>query len=146
MPPTPEPGARVRHPGDEPIPGYALLKPLGRGGFGEVWKCVAPGGLHKAIKFVPAGGDQHRQEAAALDRVRAIRHAFLLSLERVESVAGELVMVMELADAQLQDRFDECRRGGRAGIPRGELLRYLSDAAEALDVIGTKYGLQHLDV
>jgi len=132
--------------GEEPIPGYVLVEPLGRGGFGEVWKCVAPGGLHKAVKFVPGGGDQLRQEAAAFERVRALRHAFLLSLERVELIGGDLVMVMELADAQLQDRFDECRREGRRGIPRDELLRYLADAAEALDVIAARYGLQHLDV
>lgn len=135
-----------RRAGDEPIPGYVLVEPLGRGGFGEVWKCVAPGGLHKAVKFVPAGGDQLRQEAAAFERVRTLRHAFLLSLERVEFIGGDLVMVMELADAQLQDRFDECRRQGRRGIPRDELLRYLADAAEALDVIAARYGLQHLDV
>src|SRR6476620_3491170 len=119
------PGVSERRAGDEPIPGYALVEPLGRGGCGEVWKCVAPGGLHKAVKFVPGGGDQLRQEAAAFERVRALRHAFLLSLERVELIGGDLVMVMELADAQLQDRFDECRRQGRRGIPRDELLRYL---------------------
>ena len=42
----------VREPNAEPIPGYRLIEPLGSGGFGEAWKCEAPGGLFKAIKFV----------------------------------------------------------------------------------------------
>lgn len=132
--------------GEEPLPGYVLLEPLGRGGFGEVWKCEAPGGLHKAVKFVAGGGDQFRQELSAFEQIRAIRHPFLLTLERVELVNGELVMVMELADHQLQDRYRECVSHGLPGIPRDELLAYLADAAEALDVIGGKHGLQHLDV
>ena len=39
----------IREPDAEPIPGYRLIEPLGSGGYGEVWKCEAPGGLFKAI-------------------------------------------------------------------------------------------------
>ena len=89
---------------------------------------------------------QLRQEYSAFQQVKAIRHPFLLSLERVELIDGELIMVMELADQQLGDRFAECRSAGLPGIPRDELVGYLREAAEALDVISAKYGLQHLDV
>jgi serine/threonine protein kinase len=134
-----------KYPGAEPLPGYRLLRLLGRGGFGEVWQCEAPGRLHKAIKFV-AGGDQFRTELAAFEQVRAIRHPYLMTLERVEVVASELVMVMELADGQINDRFRACTADGRCGIPRDELLGYLTEAAEALDFLSGRYRLQHLDV
>src|SRR6202030_4833597 len=89
----------LREPNAEPIPGYRLIEPLGSGGFGEVWKCEAPGGLYKAIKFVfgnlnSLDGDNVRpeQELNALNRVKEVRHPFVLSMDRIEVVEGEVVI------------------------------------------------------
>src|SRR3954471_16319380 len=107
----------------EPIPGYRLLEPLGRGAFGEVWKCEAPGGLFKAIKFVygnlnGVGLDsvQAEEELRAIQRIKSIRHPFLLSMDRVENVEGELLIVTELADQSLQDVLEARQRAGHAGL------------------------------
>ncbi len=87
-------------PGYEPIPGYILEKPLGEGGFGEVWSAHAPGGLKKAVKFVygTMGEERAKRELKSLERIRGISHPFLLTLERFEFVDGRLAIVTELAD------------------------------------------------
>src|SRR5207244_5419763 len=68
------------------------------------------------------------------------------SLDRIETVDGELVIVMELAERTLHDLFVEDQAAGMIGIPRDDLLRYLRDTAEALDHMNEKHNLQHLDV
>src|SRR5207253_5766879 len=61
-------------------------------------------------------------------------------------VAGARVIAMELADKSLHDTYVECQTAGLVGIPRDDLLRYVRDAAEALDHMNEKHNLQHLDV
>ncbi len=132
----------------EPIAGYTVKERIGAGGYGEVWRAEAPGGLHKAIKFVYGYLDDERaaRELKALNRIKEVRHPFLLSLDRIEVVDGQLVIITELADASLKDRFEECKQAGLPGVPRDELLIYLRDAADALDHMSEQYSLQHLDI
>ncbi len=142
-------------PRSEPIPGYRLIERLGRGGYGEVWKVEAPGGIHKAIKFVYGDmdggglgddGKAAEQEFKSLNRVKSIRHPFLLSIERIDVIHGRLTIIMELADRNLWDRFNECVVAGMPGIPRPELIRYMEETAEALDLMNVHHQIQHLDI
>src|SRR5215471_7816583 len=143
----------LREPDTEPLPGYRLVEPIGTGGFGEVWKCVAPGGIFKAIKFVYGNlnaldGDDARalQEMKALERVKQVRHPFVLTIEQIQNVGGELLIVMELADKNLHEVLTQYQQAGRSGIPRDVLIPFLHDAAVGLDHLIEKHGLQHLDV
>lgn len=128
--------------------GYTLLEQLGSGGYGEVWSAEAPGGLLKAVKLVYGYHDEHRAqtELRSLERIKQIRHPFLLSLERIDVVDGQLVIVSELAEGSLADVYNKCIEEGQVGIPRERLLSFIRDAAEALDFLSTKHSLQHLDV
>lgn len=108
----------------EPIPGYVLIERIGEGGYGEVWKAEAPGGLLKAVKLVHGSLDEAAasRELESMERIKMVRHPLLLSLERIEVIDGRLVIVSELAESSLKDRFDTHRESGLDGIPRDELL------------------------
>src|SRR3954451_4965829 len=68
-----------RKPASETIPGYRLIEPLGKGGFGEGLYCHAPGGLIKAIKFV------HSSSGAPLDG-RSPSSDELRAIERIKDL------------------------------------------------------------
>ncbi|MFO0863101.1 MAG: hypothetical protein U0744_00310 [Gemmataceae bacterium] len=62
-----------------------------------------------------ADGARAEQELKALSRVKTVHHPYILSLERYDIIDGQLIIVMELADRTLWDRFQECRQQRLAG-------------------------------
>ena len=140
---TPAPSADARV-----IAGYELLEHIGEGGYGAVWKAKAPGGMLKAVKLVHGRVEERRavEEFKSLEKIRDARHPFLLSLERIEVVDGQLIVVTELADESLKQRYESCVKAGSPGIARDDLLRMLAEAADALDYMSRRHGLAHLDI
>ncbi len=135
-------------PGYEPIAGYVLEELIGSGGFGEVWRAEAPGGIKKAVKFIFGDRGERRaeQELKSLERIKGVQHPFILTLERFDVVDDRLVIVTELADGSLEEVFKERRSQGSCGIARQLLLAYMRDTADALDYLHDLYKLQHLDI
>jgi formylglycine-generating enzyme required for sulfatase activity len=140
-------------PGAEPVPGYRLVAFLGKGSFGEVWRAEGPGGVPLALKFIPLQAAS--AEVRSLELMKQLRHPHLLALSGAWQHAGALIVATELADGTLADRLRQCLAQGLPGIPPGELLEHLQEAAKGLDYLNeprhalggrTNVGIQHRDV
>src|SRR5207302_1801116 len=59
---------------------YRLLKRIGSGTFGEVWKAEAPGGAEVAVKIIARSLNhaEAQQELKALEQVKRLRHPYLV--------------------------------------------------------------------
>jgi serine/threonine protein kinase len=135
----------------EVIGKFRLLQHLGSGFFGDVWRAEGAEGKRYAIKIVkcnwPSGkGPAIESGLKHLSRLAAIRHPSLLTLERLEIIDDQLVLVMEFAEKSLGDRFRECRQNGLPGVPAEELRQYLADAALIIDQLITQHQIPHWDL
>jgi serine/threonine protein kinase len=91
--------------GDVILPGYRLVSQLGKGGFGEVWKATAPGGMGVAIKVIAnLGRREGAREYRALRTVKDIRHAHIVPMFGVW---------LKTSDGRLLDEEEAAKVGGR---------------------------------
>jgi formylglycine-generating enzyme required for sulfatase activity len=146
---VPEAGALALSAGACPLPDYRPVRRRGRGGFGEVWEALGPGGHHVALKFIRLAGRGAAAELRALDLMKQVRHPHLLSIFGTWQRDGLLIIAMELADRSLADRLAD------GPVPTEDLLRWMAEAAQALDHLneprhpspsGALVGIQHKDV
>jgi serine/threonine protein kinase len=141
--------------GVEPFPGYQLVRFLGRGGWGEVWKAEQPDGSAVALKFLPCDSQlAAAQEIRALQSIRQLQHPNLIRIESIWASAGHVVIAMELAEGSLFDLMDIYRADYGSCIFPQHLCYYLSQAAAALDFLnarqhflnGRRVAVRHCDV
>jgi serine/threonine protein kinase len=143
------PAAADTGPSPEPFPviegspeGYRRLQPLGRGTGGEVFRAEAPDGRTVALKRVPWWGDEPPVSRHGLEPFRSLHHPFLLETLACYLAADHVALVTELADDDLHSWFRRCQNEGQPGVPAWPLLRYLGEAAEALDYLHAR-GILH---
>ena len=120
------------------LPGgaYRLVKRIGGGSLGEVWHAEGPGGVNAAIKiFYGSITDEEagQRELQTLEAMKRLRHTCLLPIYDYWQREDRLILAMELADGSLSDLQKKPLNEGKPGIPLEELLRYFSEAAEAID-------------
>src|SRR5437016_11622741 len=60
--------------GDEPVPGYRLIRFLGAGNFSHVWEARSPGDVRVALKILGMQDKQGLKEFRAVGLVKNIRH------------------------------------------------------------------------
>src|SRR5262249_33732766 len=124
------------------VAGYRFLKLIGQSLGEDVWlvRDDAHGREDRAPCLAPdvGGGDELPPPP------HAPPHPLLPPAPVFPRPPGRVCLLIERPERTLADRFEECRAGSQAGIPRTEMLAYLRLAATAVDAATRERGVPHL--
>ena len=119
---------------------YEVIESLGQGGAGVVYSARTGGGQLVAIKQIELGDLSEGVEERALENMRDRRHPHLITVIDRHFIEDRLLIVMECADQNLEEKLKECQKNGLKGIPRDDLLEYMKETAKALDYLADSPG------
>ena len=111
--------------GQEVVPGYTLIEPLGSGMAGQVWVARAAGGMKVAVKMVPLRDLGGRKELSALKTIRRgnVRHPNLCPVHGfwLRDAEGRLLAEGETEEAMPDSSLSwiaEEGVGGNGNLPQ----------------------------
>jgi serine/threonine protein kinase len=136
-----EPGARV-------LEEWVLERPLGEGGYAEVWLARRADGQPVAIKFqkkdvLPMVA--LRAFTRESSRVASLRHPNIVTILGAGVADGRAYTIMEYLDGStLEEVVSEAREGQR-GLPLSSVLGWSRELSSALDALHAE-GLVHRDL
>ena len=126
--------------GDRPLEGYTIRKPLGHGGFGEVYHAISEGGKEVALKLVQRFLEV---ELRGVGHCLNLKHRHLLTLHDVrKNDKGDDWIVMEyVAGESLADLIDR----NPEGLPVDEAVRWIREILAGVEHLH-QAGIVHRDL
>jgi serine/threonine protein kinase len=144
--------------GEQPMPGFTLLRQRGVGGFAEVWDARDPSGGEVALKFLDCRSKPAAIIASEIRVFRGLaelRHPHIIELRGVYASSRYIIISMERGDGNLEDLRQAYQEETGKNIPPEHALDLLDQVAVGLDFLATvklpginqsSGGLQHCDV
>ncbi len=145
-------------PGQQPVPGLTLRRPLGAGAFAEVWDARDAAGRRFALKCMDCRSKPPAiiaSEVRVLRGLAQLRHPNIINLHGVYASSHYIILSMERADGNLEDLRQAYREETGKNIPPDHLLDILDQVAAGLDFLAglrlpginqSSHGLQHCDI
>ena len=130
---------------------FRIMKKLGEGAFGTVYKVESQSSRHYALKMIQlqAGDAKAREEVqheVQILKRQANRHNNVIKYYDSWFRGSELCILMEYApNGTLLDYIDHARDNGTY-IPEMEVIHMLKQMLSALDFFHTKLNIVHRDV